>query len=398
MSDIKSDTSAQLEPDSWLDLWLEADLSTDHSGTQGQNDTLITPPLEALSQSELEYYQDMPVLQLTEDLENMKIHLLEFQKQRAEPMKPILPMEPPKAPEDLARRLDRLQVAIIITTAMEHIARESLDAAQREIERAMGIATKINDEIGTARCHYWMGRLEIEHNNLPRAYEYFMNARPCVMSEKYPEGQSLEYYLKLAKSGGNEPRYIHSSDHDAPQSRKGEQRSPDVSKARSSSNKRKRDRNTWDLVLRSAKSEGVARDKQKSTSRATTWIVGDREDIIHPNAPLASNVTTATEESQPKWPQKVKGTHIPPKSPYFTFRCYPRGLAPRTRTTEIFSEQPGEHILSADEWSRLREHTKSQGTTLQYLAKEMLQNRKQKKSELIANAESRKKEVDKKSK
>ncbi|KAJ5261011.1 hypothetical protein N7478_011606 [Penicillium angulare] len=342
----------------------------------------------------------MPVLQLSEDLQGMKIHLLESQKRKSETMKPILSSKSPEASTDLAHRLDQLQVSFILADAIEHIARGILGEAKREIERAMGITVNLNDEISIARCHYWMGRVEIERNNLPLAYEYFMDARPCVMSEKYPEGQSLEYYLKLAKSGGNEHESRQPPDHIERESRNGGQRSCDVSETSRSPMKRKRDRKTWDLVLRPVKSEGcmkiqqgAAREKQKSTSRATTWIVRDREDVLHPNNPLA---LAATDENHLEWPQKVNTTHVPPKSRYFTFRCYPRGLASRTRTTEIFSEQPGENLLSADAWVCLRERTKNQRLTLQYLENELLRNIKQTKSRLIANAElgSCRKEVD----
>jgi hypothetical protein len=77
----------------------------------------------------------------------------------------------------------------------------------------------------------------------------------------------------------------------------------------------------------------------------------------------------ASEEGM-EWLQAANSRPRPEQRGEFTLRCYPVGLAPRTRSTEIFSRLPNEILLSAQEWRSLSKLMSNRAITMAYLAKE----------------------------
>lgn len=312
---------------------------------------------------------DMVAMQISKNLHQIDTNILDSQKSRVEIMKELSSVELSDHKPDLEQRLDRFEMSYTLTTVMSYISMEQYSEASREVGRALRIATSLAEETSIARCYYWMGRIELEKRNRPMAYKFFMDARPCFMDEDCFEGQSLDFYLKCSRPGISE-RHQSTPPVDYPdevtedkRGRNDTQHTPNFL-----SNKRKRKTQLWDLVLRP--SHSARHTPKKPTAQSVAWMVKSTEDVLHRNNPLALRPKKGVSSENAQWLKFATPGPRPAQRQSFTFRCYPRGLAPRSRRTDIFSEQPEEHLLSMEEWATLQEKTKDKKVTMGYLARE----------------------------
>ncbi|KAJ5707682.1 hypothetical protein N7488_007483 [Penicillium malachiteum] len=331
--------------------------------------------LEALAlvphSSDSESHFDSFTLRLNRDLEYMRENLIGSKLQRLDLMNLITSLQLPanESQSDLDYQLTRLEISNLITTGMNWIALKQYNEAEEQISRALDLAERTNEELELARCYYWLGRIQVEQRNFSLAYQYFKDARPLRMDYRCLESHTLKFYLEFAKSAGatklelpfSNPSHVSL----------GFQLANDYSidQSRNLSKKRKWESpQTWSRVLRTSSSP---RPTLKATNRLNLWYVLTRADDIERDNPSTVPSMSETSLDELEWAQPARDGSRPPQTKSFTVRCYPRGLASRTRTTDIFtSEQPGENLMSADEWKVLQNHAKNKKVTMAYLANE----------------------------
>ena len=189
------------------------------------------------------------------------------------------------------------------------------------------------------------------------------------MDEECFEGQSLDFYLKCSRPGRSE-RHQSSPPVDYPDEVTEDKRGRNDTRQTSNFllNKRKRKAQLWDLVLRPSVS--ARHTPKKPIVQSVTWMVKSTEDVLHRNNPLTLRPKKGVSSDHAQWLKSATQGPRPTQKQSFTFRCYPRGLAPRSRRTDIFSEQPEENLLSMEEWATLQEQTKDKKVTMAYLARE----------------------------
>ncbi|KAJ5621675.1 hypothetical protein N7528_006458 [Penicillium herquei] len=331
--------------------------------------------LEALDlvsdSSDSESHLDSFISSLNRDLEYMRENLIGSKQQRLELVNLVTSLQLPanESQPDLDYQLTRLEISNLITTGMNYIALKQYNEAEEEINQALDLAERTNEELELARCYYWLGRIQVEQRNFSLAYQYFKDARPLRMDYRCLESHTLKFYLEFAKSGGatklelpfSNPSHVnlgfqlanhYSIDGSGNLSKKRKWESPQ----------------TWSRVLRTPRS---SRHTLKATNRLNLWYVLTTADDIEPDTSLTVPSMSETSLDELEWAQLARDGSRPPQKKSFTVRCYPRGLASRTRTTDFFtSEQPGENLMSADEWKVLQNHAKNKKVTMAYLANE----------------------------
>ncbi|KAJ5769660.1 hypothetical protein N7520_004219 [Penicillium odoratum] len=357
------------------------------------NDVLCQPestPESTLSEGSLGSYADMKdameyefecdfdhmTSEFAKEVEEIKSNLMESLNQREKIMETVFSMHLPVVPSSFETRFVELGIGLALENVMDCLHQKLLPLAKKEAKRALHLAEHQGDEINIARCYYWMGRIELYQRNISSAYKFFMTARPCVMDDKHPEGRSLGYYLSLFNPGAGGT--ISHPNHDAFEATliKGDMDQSGDNQSR----KRKQDAQTSELVLRPFNMVGhtklgsvTMKSPQYPTSRPVVWITQITEDALHSDSPMVIILKDEANADGMDW---LATANSGPRLSQikFTFRCYPRGLAPRTRPTEIFAEQPGENLLSAEEWQALHQHAKNKKVTLAYLADERRRN------------------------
>ncbi|KAJ6114307.1 hypothetical protein N7486_000085 [Penicillium sp. IBT 16267x] len=331
--------------------------------------------------TEFECDLDQTILNLAKNVEEIKIHLKESQKHREKTMEIVSSMELPVSPSSLDKGLDELDISFALSIVMDCMRWKQFDLAKTEANRALNVAECQGNEINIARCYYWMGRIKLEQGNIPSAYKFFMAARPCAMDDKHPEGPTLGYYLHFSHPRLGEEYRRRVSSYRSHAMPKGTLTKlvPNHS-GDNQSKKRKQDARIVELVLRPAKSTGhtqlgsvTAEGTRNHNSRPVVWEAKITEDALHANSPLVIIPKDEINADGMEWLTIANSGPRLPQSK-FTFRCYPKGLASRTRPTGIFPEQPGENILSAKKWQALHQYYKNKEVTLAYLSLERWRN------------------------
>lgn len=333
---------------------------------------------------------------ISKDIDEMRTHLQEAHKHRIEVAQELLSLQKniPSVPPTLEKRLGLLQISFAISIVMNHLLWKQLSPAKKETKRALKIAADLEDELSIARCNYWLGRIEFEPRNMAAAHTFFKAARPCIIDDEHPEGSSLYFYLDLSKAGiGEEYRKRALLDHNHAVVKNVSKKPGSKISRTNHSHKRKRDSQTWNLVLRPADGphrsqleSGMDKDQHKQSQqrkRSTVWMVRDTEDV----PPSAKTSTIEGKQSHSDGMEWLAAAQSRPRLQQckFTVRCYPKGLAPRTRPTMIFPEQPGENLLSADQWRALQAHFKDRVVTMSYLARERRKNKKAEKKQTVGS-------------
>lgn len=302
----------------------------------------------------------------------LKEEFAKVHKERMEIMNRLFSLKRPPPPEPFEKRLESLEVSFMIVTVINYIGSSNYNTARREVQKALKRAHEIGDVFLVARCFYWMGRIEFELNNLAAAYVCFKTARPCVMDEVYPEGASVEFYLGLSRSGiSEEYRKRALREHNrAIIEAWGEQHPADRrAVGKSNSKKRKRDRTSWDLVLRPAPDQSRQGQSGQRAGKATVWTVHDTEDLQHYRRVPVEPTVKASDSNGMEW-LTAKQSHPPLEGRRFTFRCYLQDISPRTRPTNIFPPQPCEVILTDQQSKYMQEWAKDNPVSIFNLARE----------------------------
>ncbi|KAJ5690494.1 hypothetical protein N7462_004886 [Penicillium macrosclerotiorum] len=330
-----------------------------------------------------------------DDHKSVKKKLLETKQLQSEIVE-IIRSHQTRAPE-VEEKQEQLKFSFAVIAVMEHLGNRNFKQAEKEALEALRIAQSLEEEISVARGHYWLGRIDFEKGNLKSAYSHFMAARPCVMNDECPEGQTLQFYLGLSKKGISESyrrrvlleysRAVLDGYNRTPLGDSGQQEPSE--KSTCSSTKRKRESSSYKLVLRPVSyqlssdlsKQQARRSKEKTTKQTKVWETRDNDEFFphRQNTDILENQQTeqlsATEDSQmgPKSTDRVAPTNARPRVPQsqFTLRCWPKGITSRTRPTEIFTTQfPGEDVLSVEDWDVVRQFMKDRPVTLSYLARE----------------------------
>ncbi|KAJ5549568.1 hypothetical protein N7513_006802 [Penicillium frequentans] len=356
---------------SWQD---ELNLETLLSENQLSIDGVINP-------TEFACDLEQTVFNLAKNVEEIKFSVMESHKHRGKMMEIVSSLRLPTIPPSLDEGLDELRMSCALSMVMDYMRWRAFDPAKQNAKQALDFAERQGNEISIARCNYWLGRIELEQGNIPSAYKFFMAARPCAMDDKGLEGSTLEYYLKLSHPKVGEKYRRRVSPLRSHAKLEGTLTQVDTHHSCNDQSK-KRKRVTWasELVLRPAKSAGhtqvgsvAAKGNRKHNNRPVVWEAKNTEDALHASSPLLIIPKDEINADGMEWLTVAKSGPRLPQSK-FTFRCYPKGLAPRSRPTEIFPEQPGENILIAEKWQVLHEHFKIKRVTLAYLSLERWRN------------------------
>ncbi|KAJ5998332.1 hypothetical protein N7451_006142 [Penicillium sp. IBT 35674x] len=324
---------------------------------------------------------EQAVFNLAKNVEEIKESLMESQKCREKTMEIVSSMKLPVIPPSLDVGLDGLRMSCALSLVMDYLRWRAFDPAKQNAKRALDFAERQGNEISIARCHYWMGRIELEQGNKPSAYKSFMAARPCAMDDKSLEGSTLEHYLDCSQPGLGERYRRRVSSLRSHAKLEGTLATVDTYHSGNNQSK-KRKQVTWasELVLRPAKPAGhtqlgsvTAKGNRRYNDRPVVWQAKNTEDALHTNSPLLIVQKDEINADGMEWLTFAKSGPRLLQSE-FTFRCYPKGLAPRTRPTEMFPEQPGENILTAENWQVLHRHFKNKRVTLTYLSFERWRN------------------------
>ncbi|KAJ5797342.1 uncharacterized protein N7503_006638 [Penicillium pulvis] len=324
---------------------------------------------------------EQTVFNLAKNVEDIKFSVMESQKHRGKMMEMVSSLELPAIPPSLDEGLDELRMSCALSMAIEYIGWKAFDPAKQHAKQALDFAARQGNETSIARCNYWLGRIELEQGNIPSAYKFFMAARPCAMNDKGLEGSTLEYYLKISHPTLGEKHRRRVSPLRSHAKLEGTLTQVDTHHSGNNQSK-KRKQFTWtsELVLRPAKLAGhpqagsvAAKGNRKHNNRPVVWEAENTEDALHANSPLRIIPKDEINADGMEWLTVAKSGPRLSQSK-FTFRCYPKGLAPRSRPTEIFPEQPGENIIAAEKWEVLHEHFKIKRVTLAYLSLERWRN------------------------
>ncbi|KAJ5579452.1 uncharacterized protein N7459_005437 [Penicillium hispanicum] len=306
------------------------------------------------------------VSDLSKDAEAIRHCLTELQGHRINGLEMVMSSELPQLPTNLDKRLGQMEIDYVLVTAILYLYEGRLDQAMEGTERALQIAKDQNNETSISRCRYWMGRVEFQRRNLAAAQSFFTAAQSCKMQEGSMEGESLEFYLGLSSpTVSEEYRKRALAIHHHEQLERFSKKQSQEASASVHSRKRKRDSILYDLAARLVRQSDCGEIEQH-TQEHRVRMVYDNEDPpqhIDPSPPgregshFAS--TPAVMEPGPRLEQCQ-----------FTLRCYPLGMAPRTRPANIFLSRPGEDIFSVDQWQSFDGKVKNRAVTMQFLAQE----------------------------
>lgn len=308
---------------------------------------------------------------------NLKHELVKLHKERLEIMNRLSAHKSLATPEPL-KGFGDLEVSIDLIAVMHHMFHSDYMAAMYMARRAFKKARKADDELLIARCCYWFGRIAFDQRNFTTAYAYFSRSRPCVMDDANPEGADLDFYLNFSRPCiSNEYRKRAVREHNLAIVEAAEEEGQGKSQRRVAvePKKRKRDKKTWELVLRPApdrSSPGTERARGKlDRKKPTVWMVHDTADLHqYRDQPPKSKEKHSNAEDQICNPQGQQQSQPPLGGRRFTFRCYHRNLAPRIRPTNIFSQHPCEVILSPKQWDRVQDNMRGKRISISYLAYE----------------------------
>lgn len=254
---------------------------------------------------------------------------------------------------------------------------------------ALSIARDLDDEILIAQCNFWLGRIELDTGHFKKAFEHFKAARPCIMDDECLEGAHVQFYMSISWSGlKGEYRERMFLEHCREILGLGED--PSDRRVEDNKKKRKRDAKTWDLVVRPSPEQlrpGWVRQRQQRYSyKSTVWMVYDTADLPQHRKASSGPQSKKADADGMEWLKAPQG-HPLLEGRQFTFRCYYRGLAPRTRPTNIFPIQPSEFVLSAEQleiyqwWSQRRRVTMTYLEFERNMIENLMRTRKAKASE-----------------
>lgn len=339
--------------------------------------------------------------------------------------------EPYRTSRETAFAIDNfkeIQARSHITTALYrllvNIQSRKFDVAEVEAREALKVAMELNQEPTIARCHYWFGVIEYFRGDHEKAHQYFLDARPC--GDEYPtEGRDLNFFLSLFQRGvpSEDREEVLLTYSKSLPSKSGQKAGIPTS------NKLKRKRGFAESepilvsaprqqhrpnAIRQRRYQGYNKSQTPAFVRRIWYSKYDTEDTKprpseskSPNKPADDNNTNNNNHSRlgklvPNadlaWAAKtVPNTilayilsSIPdyeeiPRSGRFEFVMYPKGLAPRTRSTINVAEQPWEFIIPREKWESVQEAVSDKEVTMGYLRRERVRFNRRYQAKLMAS-------------
>ncbi|KAJ5159755.1 uncharacterized protein N7482_006759 [Penicillium canariense] len=257
--------------------------------------------------------------------EEINRNLKDTHRYKSNVMQLIASTRIPSRPTDLVNRLGQLRLSFSLLTVTNLIANQQLEQAMKEAQKVLKSAQSLNNTLSVARCHYWMGRIEFEKNNLEAAHDDFLAARPCLEDGDHPEGETLQFYLEVSGGGvSDEYRNRVLLQHNRALINCAQAEEPSRPHG-PLPRKRKREAQSWRIVLRPASEKQSRRQKKqmgfsspKPTEKLNEWLVYDTPDLpIRPkrtsNAPKpvrASNGHTAHDTAEPSEPSRQRKDYL----------------------------------------------------------------------------------------
>jgi hypothetical protein len=239
---------------------------------------------------------------LAEKAKEINRNLQDAHQHKTQVVEKITSNRAPSIPTGLGSRLGNLRTSFSLVTVINHIADNQFQQAKKQAKKALGLAQASNDKLAVARCHYWMGRIEFEMQNMHAAHAHFLAARPCIVDNINPEGEDLQFYLDASTKGISKEylkriftQYNLALVESAPRERPRRRSNP-------SSHKRKWEGQLWKVVLRPSPSDKTGRRQKQSLGlntskppeRLNEWIVRDIPDL--PFRPKDSSGTSEPDQ------------------------------------------------------------------------------------------------------
>lgn len=322
--------------------------------------------------------RDDPVkVEVRRKLTKIQDSLKQLRTRRNEVVQKMSSRRIPSPQPGLIKRLRVFEISVILKTVINCLAGSNMDLGMKEAEKALELAKKLEDEVTIARCYYWMGRVEFKRENIAAAHAYFKNALPCVENNECAEGDFVEFWFNVSRSGiGGQYRKRAVSDHNRYVVEKFGTPKPPLGSSSTLSEKRKHQEQR-EIILRAGTARNPGRRQAQMAerdkhNRLVPWMIPD----------IGNEPSDAPINCQRRFFGPAE-TGLPPTQSHpplpwkaFTFRCYPKGLSPRIRPTKIFRPHPWEIIHTAKSWEILRQRATDKSITMTWLANERQLNGK----------------------
>ncbi|KAF7715249.1 Uncharacterized protein PECH_002132 [Penicillium ucsense] len=277
----------------------------------------------------------------------------------------------------LGSELLSLPVIFSLVTVITHLANDNPEGAKSVALQSLHKARALNNQYLIARCQYWMGRVELEFKRPKVAHELFTSARACLMNDDTLESETVQFYIEMSKRLQCKRQEIgeRQQDRESPRARKNENSTKRTRQYSPLHKKRKREFLPWKVVLRPAPENKFKGHSQRSTptnprkapARINEWIVRDMPDLSLPSRETDIDHGSNDVHSDRLSEEATRCGPLGPKPTLqadFTMRCFPVGIAPRTRPTNIFPKLPMENLLSPPEWESLKNAMSKRAVTM----------------------------------
>ncbi|KAJ5194947.1 uncharacterized protein N7498_008385 [Penicillium cinerascens] len=304
-------------------------------------------------------------------LTKIQDNLKQIRTRRNEVVQKMTSRRIPSPRSGLIKRLRVFEISVILKTVINSLASSNFDLGMKEAEKALEVAQRLEDKVTLARCYYWMGRIEFKRENIAAAHAYFKNALPCVENDECAEGNFVEFWFNISRSGiGGQYRKRAVSDHNRYVVEKFGKPKPPLGSSSTISEKRKY-QEQGEITLRAGTARDSGRrqaqtDQRHKQNRLVPWRIPDIDNETSDASIHCQRKFSGPAETE--WPPTQFHPPLPWKS--FTFQCYPRGLSPRTRPTKIFRPHPWEIIYTAKSWEILHQRATGKLITMTWLANE----------------------------
>jgi hypothetical protein len=273
----------------------------------------------------------------------------------------------------LEERIHEAEAALALFRAAMHLKDYEVTASESYIceatQKAMQVTQRSSRDPLIARCKYWLGRIEWLRGNETQAYGYFHRAQQYI--KDIPEGVHVPLYLKFLEPGpkaqkeDRQRNMLKTSCVTLPPHSKQMPTRQHQSFANGPQQPVKR---KLEAIYNSAVHMATNLKPDERDRDSKIWL---KSDDIRRSGFLRTLPTRRKQQDRDMaWLAAAKSSRYHPPQCKFEFTLYPRGLAPRTRPTNIFPEHIYEYICPAERWKSLRETIKNMVVTWALLAYE----------------------------
>lgn len=92
--------------------------------------------------------------------------------------------------------VNRYTLSCFFSNILSLVGCGALDKAEQEALKALDFCTKSSNEVGIARCKFWLGKIAFDRKDWKVAHQLFMEAMPCV--GKCREGDDVSEFLRIS--------------------------------------------------------------------------------------------------------------------------------------------------------------------------------------------------------